>query len=287
MITTRKPYTITRGKVIFDYGSLYCDTSEKLLRSELFEEIVDRFIEKIASKGSPIFAYLIASLPHLKRNEMAGTVVNLFRLLSSHTAKEIITMNSEYRQLLSEKEYMYELIEELYNYWRRFERLIFIEAPKRSRYSQNSLHHSQFIKANEEFKNLVLYVYRRISENLMGKNPRVYRQLPAGANMDMLLEKIDWNYPELYAGLKDIPFIRLSLIEPPLILYPKMNTRKGRFEEIKELTKEMITCNPGDWYCFPAKVGDLTAFMYFHHDFISLGLSLSNLFEIADRKSVV
>ncbi len=286
MITTKRPYTITRGKVIFDYGRLYCDTPEKLLRSELFEEIVDRFIERIASKGSPIFAYLKENLPRLRRDEMTGAVVNLFRLLSSHTAEEIISINSEYRHLLSEKEYMYELIEELYNYWRRFERFIFIEAPKRSRYSQNSLHHSQFIKANEEFRNLVLYVYRRISENLIGKNPRVYRQLPAGANMGMLLEKIDWYCTGLYSVLKEIPFIRLSLIEPPLILYPRMNKRKGRFEEIGELTEDMLRLNPDDWYCFPAKVGDLTAFIYFHKDFISLGLSLSNLFEIADYDEI-
>ena len=69
------------------------------------------------------------------------------------------------------KEKLFELIEELYNFWRRFERFIYLEAPQRSKYAKNSLHHAQFIKSNEEFKNLVLYVYRRISENLIGKNP--------------------------------------------------------------------------------------------------------------------
>lgn len=286
MPTTKRPYTITRGKVIFDYSKIYCENPEKLLRSDLFAEIVERFIERIASKGNSLFAFLKEKLPSVERANMSAYMANIFRLLASHTSDEISSMNREYGPILSEKEKLFEFIEELYNFWRRFERFIYLEAPQRSKYTKNSLHHAQFIKSNEEFKNLVLYVYRRISENLIGKNPRVYRQLPAGANMGMLLEKIEWTCPELYANLLDIPFIRLTLIEPPVILYPVMNTRKGRFQEVPDLNKEMFSLNREDWYCFPAKVGDLTAFIYFHHDFISLALSMCNLFEIADYEDI-
>ncbi len=281
-----KPYVITRKKVIFNYAALNCDTPEKLLRSPLFFEIVERFIERIASRGSSIFAFLSDSLPGVRRDEMASNLVNLFRLLSGHTAGEVLAMNRDYNHLISEAEYLHEFIEELYNYWRRIERFIYIEAPKRSQYAKSSIHHAQFIKANDELKNNVLYVYRRIGSNLLGKNPRVYRQLPAGANMGMLLEKIEWNCPKELDILLDIPFIRLSLIEPPLILYPEMNKRKGRFTEIAGLESEMLQIDSAEWYCFPAKVGSLTAHIYFHQDFISLGLSLSNLFEIADFEEI-
>ncbi len=286
MITAKKPYIISREKIIFDYSTLYCENPEKLMKSELFMQIVERFIEKIASRGSSLFAFLKERLPFLKRTEMAAYMANVFRLLSSQTAEELVSMNKEYGALLSEKEKLFEFIEELYNFWRRLERFIYLEAPKRSKYTKSSLHHAQFIKLNEEFKNLILHVYRRVSENLTGKNPRVYRQLPAGANMGMLIEKIDWDSPEIYANLQDIPFIRLTLIEPPVIFYPVMNKRKGRFEEIPNLKKELLLFNPDEWFCFPAKVGDLTAFIYFHHDFTSLGLSLSNLFEIADYEDI-
>lgn len=281
-----KPYVITRKKVIFDYVRLGCDTPEKLLRSSLFLEIVDRFIGRLASKGSSIFAFLNDSLPGVKHSEMAGCLVNLFRLLSGHSAQEVMAMNKDYEQLIARAEYLHEFIEELYNYWRRLERFIYIEAPKRLQYYKSSIHHVQFIKVNDEFKNNVLYVYRRIGENLLGKNPRVYRQLPAGANMGMLLEKIDWDCPEVLKPFSDIPFIRLSLIEPPLILYPQMNKRKGKFEEIPGLSSEMLQIDPDEWFCFPAKVGFLTAHIYFHRDFISLGLALSNLFEIADYEDI-
>jgi hypothetical protein len=186
---------------------------------------------------------------------------------------------------MSEKDQMYELVEELYNYWRRFERFFFIEAPERSNFPKSSIHHAQFIKANEELKNLVLYVYRRVSEHITGKNPRVYRQLPAGANMGMLLERIQWDCPVRYLPLTEVPFIRLALMEPPLILYPEMNKRKGKFVEIHEPPK-LLSVNKKEWFCFPAKVGELTAFIYFHQDFISLGLSLSNLFEIAEYEEI-
>ncbi len=286
MATVKKPYVITRGKVIFDYSTIYCETPEKLLKSDLFLEIVDRFIERIASRGSSLFAFLRDKSPAVERSRMSAYLTNAFRLLAGHTADEISSMSREYDQLLSEKEKLFELIEELYNFWRRFERFIYLEAPQRSKYAKNSLHHAQFIKSNEEFKNLVLYVYRRISENLIGKNPRVYRQLPAGANMGMLLEKVAWNCPGMYGNLQNIPFIRLTLIEPPVILYPVMNKRKGRFEEIPDLNREMLSLDPDEWYCFPAKVGDLTAFIYFHHDFTSLALSMCNLFEIADYEDI-
>ncbi len=286
MTLTKKPFIITRGKVIFDYSTIYCETPEKLLKSELFAQITERFIERIASRGNSLFAFLTEKLPSVERGGMPAYIANLFRLLTSHTAEEISSMNSDYDPILSEKEKLFEFIEELYNFWRRFERFIYLEAPRRSKYATNSLHHAQFIKSNEEFRNLVLYVYRRVSENLIGKNPRVYRQLPAGANMGMLLERIEWPCPELYADLRDIPFIRLTLIEPPVILYPVTNKRKGRFEEIAHLSREMFSLKPEDWYCFPARVGDLTGFIYFHHDFISLALSMSNLFEIADYEDI-
>jgi hypothetical protein len=286
VVTLKKPYVITRGKVIFDYSHIYCETPEKLLKSDLFLEIVERFMERIASRGSSLFAFLKERSPSVERNRMAAYLTTVFRLLSSYSAEEISAMNKEYGPILSEKEKLFEIIEELYNYWRRFERFISMEAPQRSKYAKQSIHHAQFIKSNEEFKNLVLHVYRRISENLIGKNPRVYRQLPAGANMGMLLEKAAWNCPDQYTILRDIPFIRLTLIEPPVILYPTMNKRKGKFEEMPDLRQEMLTLNPEEWYCYPAKVGDLTAFIYFHQDFSSLALSLCNLFEIADYEDI-
>ncbi|QWR77501.1 phosphoenolpyruvate carboxykinase [Candidatus Magnetomonas plexicatena] len=282
----RKPYVITRGKIIFDISGNYCDSPASLLRSDIFMEILTHFIERLSLKETTIYGRIKSNIPPKKQANMSGFIAGLFRLLVSHTASEIANLSNVYNKVLTEKNSILEFIEELYNYWRRLERFLYMEAPKRSRYTTSSIHHSQFIKTNTELKDLVLETYRHVRENLIGKNPRSYRQLPAGANMGMLLERIQWDCPELYSRVREIPFIRLTIMESPLILYPKANTRKGSFEEIKKLTEDMILLVNEQWFCYPAKVGPLTAFIYFHQDFISQALSLCNLFELSDYEDI-
>ncbi|WP_420264045.1 phosphoenolpyruvate carboxykinase [Candidatus Magnetominusculus dajiuhuensis] len=285
-LAQKKPYAITRGKVIFDFSLMYCDTPAKLLQSELFTAILKGFIQRIETKQSRVFQFLTENVPLRRRESLTKYMTGLFRLLASHTASEIIIMNSQYYDVLSDTEYLLEFIEELYNYWRHFERFMYIEAPKRSHYTKQGIHHAQFIKLHVELKTIVLDTYRHVRENLLGINPRVYRQLPAGANMGILLEKIDWKCPDGLSFVRDVAFIRLAIMESPLILYPKMNTRKGAFKEIFDLKEDMLLLIPEQWMCYPAKIGTLTAFIYFHRDFISQGLSLCNLFEIAEYEDI-
>ncbi len=286
MISVKKPYIITRNKVIMDYARVYCDTPEKLLKSPLFSDIMERFIEKTAAKGSSLFAFLLETLPGTKRGDLPVQMVNLLRLLASYTPAEITSMNVDFGPALSRREELHEFVEELYNFWRRFERFLYLEAPKRQEATNSRLHGVQLIKSNEEFKNLVLYVYRQIAANITGDNPRVYRQLPSGANMGMLIEQVDWMCPALYSSLSQVPFIRLSLVNPPVILYPRSNKRKGAFEETGSLAPDVLRIDPSEWFCYPVKVGELTAFIFFHQDFISLALSLSNLFETARYEDI-
>jgi hypothetical protein len=318
MTDTIASYAITRNKVIVDFGAMYCDTPEKILKSDLFAEIVALFIKRSSSRLTPTYSFLRETLncggatpgviggvtpgviggatPGVNGGATPGVIgadydvtactIKLLRLLYNYNCDEIPSMSENFRCVVSNKEQLDNLIEELYNFWRHFERFMFIEAPSRSKYTKSSLHHAQFIKANEEFRNLILHVYRHIRENLLSAYPRVYRQLPAGANMGMLLEKIEWQSPSLYERLKDIPFIRLTLIEPPLIIYPAVNKRKGSFDEIHEITPDMLALTSSEWFCFPAKIGPLLAFIYFHRDFISMGVSLCNLFEIADYEDI-
>jgi len=276
------------NKVVFDYSRLYCETPEEILKSPLFEEIVKRFVQKHAALGDSIFAYLSYAFPWAGKEQLHKELIRFFRLLFSYTAEEVASLNEQYRAALSEREVLAEIVEELYNYWRSFERYFYIQAPEAKVPSaREGIHHAQFIRANEHLKSLVLYVYRKISENVTGKNPRTYRQLPAGANMGLLVEKLSWDCPATYRPLDKVPFVRLTLMEPPLILYPEMNKRKGQFQEIDKLPEGVFSINPSKWFCFPAKVGELTGFVFFHVDFISLGLSLANLFEIAEASEIV
>lgn len=115
----------------------------------------------------------------------------------------------------------------------------------------------------------------------MGSNHRVYRQLTAGANAGLTLNDVAWNYPIEYKGLAAVPFISTVVFQPPLITYTKKNTRDGIFQESQSNPIANVVLNDDEWFVFPAWVGNMLTFVYFHKDFIDHGLGLSNLFELA------
>ncbi|MBI5186224.1 MAG: phosphoenolpyruvate carboxykinase [Nitrospinae bacterium] len=279
----RKPYSFSGNKVLVDYSSIYCDSAASLLKSDLFREITRRFIARLEKKGDYLHGFLKASFPGKDNEGILDSLLNLFRLLVTHNAEEIGSFSAEHRAALSRRDDLFELKDRLYNFWIHMERVAYMDVPRRNTNIDSDLHYAQFVTTNEELKDLVLLTYRRIGENLLAQNPRVFRQLPAWANMAMLVRSIEWDCPEQFGALKDIPFVRHCLIFPPLILYPKANTRKGSFEELEKLPDGLFNLKIEEWFCFPAKVGELLAFIYFHRDFCTLALSMSNLFELAGK----
>lgn len=285
MPSPKNPFTIIGDqKVIIDYAAIYCRTPQELLKSTLFRDILTRFIHRIEHKRTPGYLFLRERRPDMKPDDIPDFVLRLLRLLVGHSAEEIIALNPEYGSVLNEgddREWIYELRRDLYNYWRRFERYVFLEMPHGSGQKSIDIYHDQFMAGCENLRDLVLRTNRIIGEHLSGKDPKVYRQLPAGSNMAMLVERIDWKCPAFLQAFKEVPFIRITLIEPPLILYSKSNTRKGTFQEIPG-PHGPITVDASEWFCFPAKVGELTAFIFFHHDYIAQALSMANLFDLAE-----
>ena len=86
-----------------------------------------------------------------------------------------------------------------------------------------------------------------------------------------------------YKGLSAIPFINSIVINPPYVTYTKKNTRDGIFREHTLNPVANMILNEDEWFLYPAKVGDLLAFVYFHKDFMCHGLGLANLFELAQE----
>ncbi len=56
------------------------------------------------------------------------------------------------------------------------------------------------------------------------------------------------------------------------------------FEEISENPLKNCRINLDHWFCYPAKVGTLLAYIYFHRDYMAHGVTLCNLFEIATEE---
>ena len=209
--------------------------------------------------------------------EVLKIITSLFKLLMVLNVEEIQKINFKYEKLLIDKDKFISFIEDLYGFWRKLERYTIVQNNK----IEEGLQNVSFIDANNDFTRLILDTYRKIEESVLGSKPRVYRQLPVGGNAGLILSDIKCSYPEEYACLNNIPFIQSILLDPPFIIYPKKNKRDGIFNEVFSNPLKECSINADHWFCYPAKVGNLLSFIYFHRDFMAHGVTLCNLFELA------
>lgn len=277
----QKEFSLSNEKVMINFTAKYCDTAEAVLNSEGFRRILDAYLDKIQRKYSGVYRFLSEKLKAKDKETVAKSIAALFKMLIIFKADEIAVLNPEYSSILSSKDNFIDFIEDLYNFWRRLERYTIVQ----NRRISEGLEKVSFIEANTNFSNLVLNLYRKIEENVLGYPPNVYRQLPAGGNAGLILNNIQWPCPEEYELLKGIPFIESILLDLPFISYPKKNTRGGVFSEVFENPlKGCSGINPDHWFCYPAKVGSLLSYIYFHRDFMAHGIALCNLFEMAKKE---
>ncbi|NMM62084.1 phosphoenolpyruvate carboxykinase [Clostridium sp. P21] len=275
----QKEFSLSNGKAMINFTAKYCNTAEKLLGSKGFKIVLEAYISKIKSKESNVYKYIENSMSCDDTNILEN-IINVLKLLMVLKAEEIRKFNEKYNKFLEDKDKFISFIEGLYGFWRKLERYTIVQNNKIGEGFQSV----NFIDANNDFSNLILDTYRKVEENVIGEKPKVYRQLPAGGNAGLILNDIKWPYPSGYECLNKIPFIESILVDPPFIIYPKKNKRDGIFTECNE--NPLINCsiNENHWFCYPAKVGTLLAYIYFHRDFMAHGVTLCNLFELAKEK---
>ena len=269
-----KEYSQNRSNAIMNFTEKYCQTPEELLSSTGFKKVLKKYISLLDKKDSLLLERLEEILDHQSVDKL---FLELFKLLIVLDKKAIVKYNKLYKEVFKHHQDLIEFIEGLYNYWRGLERYAVIESKEDAKGIQNV----NFIDANNDFSNLILSVYRRIEENILGRNHNVYRQLTAGVNAGLILTKNGTSLPEEYNKLKDVHVIEQVVLTPPFIIYPKKNKRSGLFKEVFENPLDYLNINETHFFCYPAKVGESMAFVYFHRDFMNHGISLCNLFELA------
>lgn len=276
----RKEFSISNDKVLMNFSARYCNNFESLLESEGFRRVLNVYLKKSEKKRTLSYRYLVESLNKTELASIREDITKIFRWLTIIDAKEIIELNPKYGELLRNKEEFIKVIEDFYLFWRRLERYTVIQNDKISQ----GLAAMNFTEANSGFEKLILKFYRKIEENVLGRSPQVFRQITAGGNCSIMINKLLWPIPKGYEAIEDINFIDCILLEPPFITYPKKNTRSGMFTEVKENPLRYSHINKEHWFCYPAKVGELIAYIYFHRDFMNHGITLCNLFEMAKRE---
>lgn len=271
----RQEATINRNSITINFTVKYCNNSESLLDSDGFKRVLTAFIEKIEKKEAPIYVYIKDCCG--KNSNLVQEITKFFKLLIVLEGEEIAKLDEKYAKLLEDRNALIEFIEKLYTFWRKYERYAIVRNSKKGEGLQNV----NFIDAINNFKNLILSTYRQIEETIMGYKHRVYRQLSAGINAGIILNDMNRSCPAEYSFLERVPFIETIILQPPFITYPKRNTRTGIFQEIFENPLKDVCINEENWFCYPAKVGESLAFIYFDRYFMSQGIALCNLFELA------
>ncbi len=267
-----------------------CRTPAELLCSGLFSGVLRSFLARLSARGSELYDFLVFhSLLEGDGGEDidAAGLVELLILLSARSLEDISGNEQRLAALADSANKLHEIVEDLYNYWRKLERYILIAEKYQAAKLTSVDYHNWFIEATQSFEGLVRETYRRIAYNIGGELPRVYRQLPSGAGAGALIEEIPWGCPHGdYAALAGIPFVQLVVIEPPLILYTRRNYRSGAIKPLQENPLRRLGELQGNWYCYPARVGLLRIFIYFQVEFLHLGISLCNLFEMIPGEEI-
>ncbi|WP_026882839.1 phosphoenolpyruvate carboxykinase [Clostridium akagii] len=272
-----KDFSLSNDNAMINFTVKYCTTHEELLTSNGFKKVTLAYLKTLEKRRSNIYKYISELKASSDNKEITENIINFLKLLTIMDEKSIINVNYKYKSIFQDKDILMNFVEGMYGFWRKLERYTLIE----NRGVNEGIGNLSFLDASNRFSNLVLSTYRKIEENIEGRKPNVYRQLPAGGNVGVIVNNIKWNLFDEYICLKGIHFIDSVLIDPPFIIYPKKNTRDGLFSEVYSNPLKGCSIEKEHWYCMPVKVGELLAFIYFHRDFMGHGIALCNLFEMA------
>lgn len=251
-----------QNTIIFDFNKLEFKTSSELLSSSEFAKLLCLYIEDL--KDSSIFLYNYVTKVDNYEQELCVTLRKLLVLSPSE-------INNEYCRDLTSLE---RVVHGIYDFYKAHNRYLVTSV------SGNQTYHN-FVNIGDEFGDLVLKTYRKLTENLRGRKNNIYRQLQAGVNASVLTRVEETKLPAEYNKIKDVEFIDTLVLTTPLILHSKSNKRTGMFTETDVNPSSYFDENIDDFYVFPAKVGSLVCYLYFHKDFIGNAIALSNLFEFS------
>ncbi len=274
-------YQLFKDKVILRLRGNICETSDELLSSDLYRDVLVNFIDELHRRES-IYLNIFPARDFSPEN--IDQLITTFRFLVKLPLEHVVKVYEEAQKFAADKTLFYDFVEQQYNYWRRLHRAVICDTTLDQ---LDRRPYRTFSETVETLMHVVRSTYRDIQENISGSHPRVYRQVSAGAEIGAIALPAPIPYPNGdYACLKNISVIRQILIYPPMIYNTPNNKRKGQFERIPFNPICGITLAPEEWVCYPARVGELVIMVYFSIKYFELGFSLCNLFELAESDQI-
>ena len=231
---------LKRDLAIINFAAEYANSEEQLLKSATFSNFVHNYIDYLKEANEELYYYVVAG--HTAR-EATVEILRLFRMMRVFKMDEIESI------YLNDKGRLLEFIEEMYNFWKRHQRFLVLKAGGTAQLQQ-----SNFVQADSNFNKLIRNIYRSISETLMERNNRVYRQLQAGTNAALLLANVNVKLSDKYAALKNIDMVTSVMLRTPMILHPRSNKRTGMFTETDVNPITYFKGSSDDFFCYPIKI---------------------------------
>ena len=278
-----KEISISNNKAILNFSKAFFNNTDDLLRSDGFYEVLKSFVNFHKENNTRIYSYLEKFFRSSNIDSLAGEIRDITKILTVMSLDEISEKINKYHDLDKERDALLRIVEDMYDYWRKLERYSVIEKVA----GKEGLEVENFLGSNIKLKDMILEIYRKVEISISGKVQKVFRQVPAGANSSIIVRKSNIDYPDYCKWLNNIPYITKVMIETPYITYTKSNKRDGFFKEVEENPIANIDINTDEYLCYPAKIADNLIYVYFHQDYITHGISASNLFELADEDEVV
>lgn len=280
----RKAISLKNDKVIMNFSVSHCTTYSEVLSSAATEKVLAHFLCRYAKENTRNHRLLVEILGPLDEADRVKELITLMKILTTTDSKDASEIFDKYKKVYDNKNDLNFLIEEIYTYWRKLERYLVIFSGD---HGDNGIISSNFRDIKDDFDKLILNLYRQITHHLLMKKPNIYRQIAAGSNAGLVLSHPIWAIPSGYNTLKGIPFVKEMVLDSPLILYPKKNKRTGFFEEVYKNQLSDAIINRDSFLCYPAKVGNLLAYVFVHKYFLTHLIGLANLFELASESEYI
>lgn len=166
------------------------------------------------------------------------------------------------------------LIDSIFDYWRKIERYLVFVNTHRLRYQ-----HREFVEKLREFSDSIADAYRDIYELVSCKEQTVYRELPSGSNAGVLLTQSKVSLPDSLKFLDEIPLMEMVETRPPFIIKTRQNKRVGfYFEQDKKVTSSDFDSKNA--YGVLINICNKKALVYFDLDYMGFIVALGNLFKV-------
>ena len=273
-------------QAVFHAQGYLCGNVSELVGSPFFLNFLGLYLEHLREGDHPLLELMDQAGPGALTVEQWRS---MFAALCSQSLEDVALRLPHAVDFLApaRRKALQEFAEGFYDHWRSHDRYFVLHSETSVQPGMDARPYRDFASAVGSFTHLVRNSYRDICENISGDHPRIYRQVSAGCNAGFIATRRASPMPvELRGLLGDIPFIRQMLLDPPMILDPPCNTRTGSFRRVDRDPVLGLHLDAKEWLCYPAQVGEVVVFIYFHLAFVGLGCALANLFELATDRQI-